>query len=210
MSLRTYLFKKRKNIIFRLHDKELLYKIDDALNEAGIFYWLDYGTLLGAIREHDFIKHDEDIDIGVKYEDYKKVPDAMAAKGIKMFAQSFVNGQKGVIQRYIYKGITFDVYFYEIFEEENLMICYSFYRVEQTKRERESVVGVEKFEVPYYGFTKYSFKEREFNIPGEVDTYLKVLYGENYMTPDPSFSVDSINYITHYSIEEKQGTKYSY
>lgn len=210
MNLRTYLFKKRKNIIFRLHDKELLYKIDDALNDAGIFYWLDYGTLLGAIREHDFIKHDEDIDVGVKYEDYPKVPDAMAAKGIKMFAQSFVNGQNGVIQRYIYKGITFDVYFYEIFEDSNMMRCYSFYRVEQTKKEKKTVVGVEKFEVPYYGFIKYQFKNREFNIPQNVDLYLKVLYGEGYMTPDPSFSVDTINYITHYSIEEKQGTKYSY
>lgn len=210
MNLRTYLYKKKANIIFRLHDKELLYKIDDALNDAGIFYWIDYGTLLGAIREHDFIKHDEDIDIGVKYEDYKNVPEAMEKKGIRMFAQSFVDGQNGVIQRYIYKGITFDVYFYEIFEEQETMVCYSFYRVDQTTREKKTVVGVEKFEVPYSGFKKYSFKNRLFNIPQKVDDYLKVLYGEGYMTPDPSFSVDSINYITHYSITEKQGTKYSY
>lgn len=210
MNLRTYLFKKKKNLIFRLHDKDLLYQIDDALNDAGIFYWIDYGTLLGAVREHDFIKHDEDIDIGVVYDDYKRVPPAMEAKGIKMFAQSFVEGQNGVIQRYIYKGITFDVYFYEIDKDKSTMVCYSFYRVPETRREKKTVVGVEKFEVPYSGFKKIEFKGRSFNIPKDEDSYLKVLYGDNYLTPDPNFSVDSIHYITHYDLTEKKGIKYSY
>jgi len=35
-----------------------------SLNELNVTYWLDAGTLLGAMREKDVIKHDYDIDFG--------------------------------------------------------------------------------------------------------------------------------------------------
>ena len=41
---------------------ELLFKFNRALSLAGCDYWLDYGTLLGAIREKGLIGHDLDLD----------------------------------------------------------------------------------------------------------------------------------------------------
>jgi len=38
--------------------------------EVGLKYWVDYGTLLGTIRENSFIPYDTDIEIYVKYEDF--------------------------------------------------------------------------------------------------------------------------------------------
>jgi len=38
-----------------------------------IEYWLDYGTLLGAVREGKFISWDKDIDISVWYKDAAKI-----------------------------------------------------------------------------------------------------------------------------------------
>lgn len=45
--------------------KKLLFKTKNLLDSKGLRFFLVYGTLLGAVRERDFIKGDEDIDIAV-------------------------------------------------------------------------------------------------------------------------------------------------
>lgn len=49
---------------------ENLKDIRDVLNELGIRYFLIDGTLLGLIRDNDFIRFDLDTDIGVRFEDF--------------------------------------------------------------------------------------------------------------------------------------------
>lgn len=49
--------------------KENLVLFDKIAKNARLKYGMVYGTLLGAIREHDFIAHDEDIDLFILKED---------------------------------------------------------------------------------------------------------------------------------------------
>ena len=54
---------------FRVMSREkalaVLIEVTDTLDSTGNVYWLSDGTLLGLVREGDFIAHDDDIDIVV-------------------------------------------------------------------------------------------------------------------------------------------------
>ena len=53
--------------------KMLLEKTSEAMDSLKITYFIDGGTLLGAVRHKDLIPYDDDIDIGTFYPDFPKL-----------------------------------------------------------------------------------------------------------------------------------------
>ena len=60
-----------------MHDKhkQLLQKLDRIANEKDLSYWIDAGTLLGAVREKDIIPWDDDADVTMTEQDSQKLLD---------------------------------------------------------------------------------------------------------------------------------------
>lgn len=62
----------------QLANFELLKELDYVCKENNLKYWLDFGTLIGAIRHKGFIPWDDDIDVSMLREDYEKIIEAFS------------------------------------------------------------------------------------------------------------------------------------
>ena len=57
----------------QLANLALLKELDYVCRQNGLKYWLDFGSLLGAIRHKGYIPWDDDIDVGMMRNDYEEV-----------------------------------------------------------------------------------------------------------------------------------------
>ena len=76
----------------------LLKNLVQFLSLNNIEYWLEFGTLLGAIRHKGFIPWDDDIDIAVKRDDYEKLKNILP-----QFCSDGYSFSEGDIIRVYYK-----------------------------------------------------------------------------------------------------------
>lgn len=82
----------------QLANLALLKELDFVCKKNHLQYWLDFGTLLGAIRHKGFIPWDDDIDVSMMRDDYNKI--------IEAFNTSSRNSDIYAEQTYLGKGQT--------------------------------------------------------------------------------------------------------
>jgi glycosyltransferase involved in cell wall biosynthesis len=146
--------------------------IKKILNELGIIFWLDFGTLLGAYRDKDFCEGDEDdIDFGLWYKNKSKLNEIIKRAEKKGFSVLHNWKNEATLGR---GDSRVDLFFYHRNEEEAYTNLYTI------KDEIANYVVVPAKLLD--NFQTINFYQEEFLVPSPVEEYLKVKYGD-WKTP---------------------------
>lgn len=186
--------KKNRNQIFQKKALEIFREFDKILVKNAVHYSAFAGTLLGAVREKGFIKHDCDIDICIWYRDYSpKIQQILENGGFKLTRRFEVaSGSKASEETYHKDGIDVDIFY--IYSDENYPSyqcdfgCVDGTASHQESMEKYGHVKVRRIEFPIsYEVIRAPFENIEINIISNADEWLKARYGSDYMIPNPKF-----------------------
>lgn len=215
-----------------------LRELKEILDTLDIKYWLDWGTLLGAVRNGKIIKWDADIDFGIMDNDWEKIVSTLPElekRGFEFFLGK-LKIHENVFEKYINirrYGCDIGVEVYQVKGENAVamsgnptnviswilkILCYLSSSTEMDWKSRwDSITKVLKnclslfppklkklfsdvvrmmwrrssvrftlIVVPKHYFEKLNtikFYGMTFNIPSDVEDYLKLHYGEDWRTP---------------------------
>ena len=159
------------------HLLELMDFVHALLEERGIRHWLDWGTLLGAVRDHAFIPWDSDVDFGILEED---APAVLALRD-EIERAGYAMSVDGATIQVFYSELnhaSVDVY---VWTRQDGLLTYreSDFMIWPGMHDRTA------FPPAYLDrLERVSLHGREFWAPSPVDRFLSEhRYGPDYMTP---------------------------
>lgn len=182
-------------------DKEGLKDLAIVLNEAGIPWWVDCGTCLGAYRYGGVIPWDGDIDIAVLQPDSDNVRRALNNLDLnKYLVQDWSSREhpdswyKVFIRK---SGTTLDIYHFKILPEtkelafifsyENQMFFPKWWKIRESRF---------KVPVPFdivFPLKRADLDDVEVFVPNDTEKYLQRYYGEN-LDPVKVYNPDTGRY----------------
>ena len=196
-----YKDRKNKELKKRMQNNglKILSEFHECLTSHNIPYTLAFGTLLGAIREHGFIKHDFDIDTFMWIDDYNSsVNDYLIDAGFTMLHSFKIeDGKYGLEQTYEKEGVHIDIFF--IYPPvENLPYCCDFLPMEfssyVTCMKVHGFVQARRLEMPFIKERRIEkFEGLDLYVPANSEELLTYRYGDDYMVPNPNWSIQSHN-----------------
>jgi tetratricopeptide (TPR) repeat protein len=154
--------------------REALGAVADALNEAGIEACLFGGTLLGAMRDGDFIAFDKDMDFGISASVTPLQLDAALARDPRFQRQTEL-GDDVIISCYKFEdSVAID--FFRLYPDGETVWCGLFWRGQLVKWRHKS-----------FALRDFVFLGVPTKIPENPDFFLTELYGD-WRTPNPYFA----------------------
>jgi phosphorylcholine metabolism protein LicD len=165
-----YLFaKKFKDFYIRKELRLILGKIIVILNENDIYYWIDFGTLLGLYRDNDIIFGDNDIDICIfenSVKNIQKIENKLKENGF------FFKKTDRVIK--IFKKNTLFPVYADIYINKIINNSVSIWGEHDDRNIPINLVNTNKI---------IKWKNLLIKTPNNIPKLLELRYGKDFMTP---------------------------
>lgn len=188
--------KFNKNLLSKSDALAALQDVISLFEAADMRFYIISGTLLGAVREKDFLSHDYDIDIGVHYEELgaKKLYDTAKKTG------QFVVTAKNDLVKYTKQSDTGLTEYQRLDKPILIKLCH------HTGLHIDVFTHIKEGDVRWHGSPIHRWDNKEFELasyqlagievlgPKDYDTYLTENYGD-WRTPRTNFnsSIDTPN-----------------
>jgi hypothetical protein len=145
-------------------------------SSMGVFFWLSHGTLLGVIRDRDFIVHDSDIDLGIWDEgtDHNTIRQALLAAGFSFVLEFGSHGHGHQYAFWSPFGTYLDLFFYQQFGNSTYATIWA--GPSEPRRQRFPLIDK---------FVPREFCGEPFSIPANFEDILLSNYGLDWRTPVP-------------------------
>lgn len=184
---------RKQNRAFAKYGLETLAKATQAARDSHCKLFLAFGTLLGAYRNKGFIPYDCDLDTAMLgSERSAEFIQAMERAGLTHIRQYYVKATGRICEdKFDYRGVHIDVHYYYHDEEGNLFcdLCMPHENKDWRTANREDGFPAIIRTCPDTTFSEYDFLGQRCFMPDNTEGWLKALYGEHFMTPDPKWSM---------------------
>jgi len=169
------------------HEKEALRQVGALFDEAGIPWWVDCGTCLGAYRYGGVIPWDEDVDIAILMPDFDnaiRILNKLDPADYLVQDWSTREHPKSSIKIYVRKNRNFiDIYNFKILPETKqiqyvLAIEHAFFWPDWVKIREGRFTAPISFDA-VFPLKKALFDGMIVNVPCQTEKYLQRYYGEN-------------------------------
>lgn len=167
---------------------ESLNKLYTLFNSLSIDIWFEYGTMLGAYREHGFIPYDYDIDLGMYAEDFTPLVERKlfdAGFSIKRMFYKIENMDPSTKQltevTLDYKGLSIDIFLY--FKEDSYRYGYVYAGSVEGNYVDKNMYVARLAKMECAPIDSIDFLGIKFGMPHNAEDCLKKLYGATFMTP---------------------------
>jgi len=174
----------------------LLYGVVNILENTSLNFWIEGGTLLGAIRDEKLIPWDHDLDMGIINSNNNEIRNAIkllkkefyvSVKSFKKNHRTWILGDYRVIKIYPRK-----LYF---FKEKLCLDLFVYYKGNLSSVNNEVYKYVVWDRNGYHKkeylekLDKIIFYGKQINIPKNAKGFLEVKYGKDWETPQKQWNV---------------------
>ncbi len=195
----------------------LLVDVTAVLDKYKCTHWLSDGTLLGAIRDNNFMAQDDDLDLGVWAADFDiRVIHELIEKFSCVLLRLQGKPDDGMLITVGRAGIHLDMFFYYPYKKsaknkDATKIYSSFYTLEKPYNTSNKAKRYDFIYPHYKSLIRYAFLGHEFWVPKNAEEYLVTEYGPEWVIDKTGWDTvkDQCNIVPHGVVNDMAANRHA-